>query len=68
MASSWGDRLWSKIDTGSADDCWPWLGATTSAGYGRFNWFRFEGHIWHAVQYGEWTQIAHCRRTKEKAA
>lgn len=30
-------------------------------------WFNGpDGHVWHAVQYGEWTQIAHCRRTKEK--
>jgi hypothetical protein len=31
-------------------------------------WFAFEGHVWHAVQYGEWTQIAHCRRTKEQVS
>ena len=22
-------------------------------------------HVWHGVQYGEWTQIVHCRRTAE---
>jgi hypothetical protein len=22
-------------------------------------------HIWHGVQYGEWTQICHCKRTRE---
>lgn len=27
-------------------------------------WFNFEGKPWHCVQYGEWTQIAHCKRTK----
>lgn len=30
-------------------------------------WFTFEGMTWHAVQYGDNTQIAHCRRTKQKA-
>lgn len=30
-------------------------------------WFAgFDGHWWHGVQYGDNTQIAHCRRTKEK--
>jgi len=24
-----------------------------------------DGHEWHGVQYGEFTQIVHCRRTKE---
>ena len=27
-------------------------------------WFNFEGETWHGVQYGDNTQIAHCRRTK----
>lgn len=27
-------------------------------------WFRFEGSDWHGVQYGDNTQIAHCRRIK----
>jgi hypothetical protein len=27
-------------------------------------WFRFEGQAWHGVQYGENTQIVHCRRIK----
>ena len=22
-------------------------------------------HVWHGVQYGQWTQIVHCKRTKE---
>lgn len=31
-------------------------------------WFHGpDGFVWHAVQYGEWAQIAHCRRTKERA-
>lgn len=29
-------------------------------------WFIHEGFMWHGVQYGENTQIVHCRRTKEK--
>jgi hypothetical protein len=27
-------------------------------------WFRFEGQPWHGVQYGDNTQIVHCKRTK----
>jgi hypothetical protein len=27
-------------------------------------WFMFEGRVWHGVQYGENTQICHCKRTK----
>lgn len=27
-------------------------------------WFVFEGQEWHGVQYGENTQICHCRKTK----
>ena len=31
-------------------------------------WFRGpDGHTWHGVQYGENTEIVHCRRTREKA-
>ena len=28
-------------------------------------WFVFDGYWWHGVQYGEWTQICHCKRTKQ---
>lgn len=27
-------------------------------------WFRFDGKTWHGVQYGDNTQILHCRQTK----
>jgi hypothetical protein len=27
-----------------------------------------DGHIWHGVQFGEMTQIIHCRRTRERVA
>lgn len=32
--------------------------------------FRFhgpDGFVWRGTQYGEWTQVAHCRRTKERS-
>lgn len=33
----------------------------------RYNvWFVFEGDWWYGVQYGENTQLLHCKRTKEK--
>ncbi len=29
-------------------------------------WFNGpDGYVWHGVQIGEWTQICHCKRTKE---
>ena len=27
-------------------------------------WFRFDGSLWHGVQYGDNTQLCHCKRTK----
>lgn len=27
-------------------------------------WFMFEGQVWHGVQYGEFTQLCHVRRTR----
>lgn len=27
-------------------------------------WFRFEGESWHGTQYGDFTQIVHCKRIK----
>ena len=31
-------------------------------------WFRGpDGHIWWGVQYGDFTQVVHCKRTKEAA-
>lgn len=29
-------------------------------------WFAFEGYFWHGVTYGDFTQICHCKRTKER--
>lgn len=30
-------------------------------------WFNFEGEPWHGVQYGENTQLIHCKRSKVAA-
>ena len=27
-------------------------------------WFKFAGKFWHGVQYGDWTQICHCKVVK----
>jgi len=27
-------------------------------------WFNVNGYIWHGVQYGDFTQIIHCKKTK----
>ena len=29
------DRFWSKVDRREPDECWPWLGARTTKGYGK---------------------------------
>lgn len=29
-------RLWSMIEVGEPAECWPWVGASTPQGYGRF--------------------------------
>jgi len=29
-------------------------------------WFKFEGYVWHGVQYGENTQLCHCKKTKQQ--
>ena len=31
-------------------------------------WFKGpDGMLWHGVQYGEWTQLCHCKRTRKAA-
>jgi len=30
------DRFWRKVEKGGADECWPWVGALSPKGYGRF--------------------------------
>lgn len=31
------DRFWAKVKQLGPDDCWPWIGAIKSNGYGHFN-------------------------------
>lgn len=31
------DRFWAKVDRREEDECWPWTGALSPTGYGRFN-------------------------------
>lgn len=31
-------RFWSKVQTGTDDQCWPWIGTFDSHGYGSFRW------------------------------
>lgn len=48
---------------------------TTYASKGKHNiagtrqdvWFKFNDKLWHGVQYGNNTQICHCRQTKQSA-
>lgn len=31
-------------------------------------WFNGpDGYVWHGTQYGEWTQLCHCKRTRERS-
>lgn len=30
-------RFWRRIDQGKPEECWPWTGALTPKGYGRFS-------------------------------
>lgn len=37
MSARWGtleERFWAKVDKRKPSDCWPWLGAQGSGGYG----------------------------------
>lgn len=38
-------RFWSKVQKGSANECWPWMGYRNAAGYGRVG---INGEIWQA--------------------
>lgn len=32
----WSARFWRKVDRRAEEECWPWLGARSGPGYGRF--------------------------------
>lgn len=44
-------RFWSKVKIGTADDCWPWLAAIDTRGYGNFNAPKGMTRIAHRVAY-----------------
>lgn len=41
-------RYWKNVDIRSLDDCWPWIGALSKDGYGRFS---FDGSNRSAARY-----------------
>jgi hypothetical protein len=41
-------RFWAKVQKGSSEECWPWVGGTQVSGYGQF-WF--EGRYWIATEF-----------------
>ena len=44
-----------------------WRARHNMAGWQYHTWFRFDGHWWHGVRFGDNTQIVHCKRTKSLA-
>jgi hypothetical protein len=58
--TDWPGRLVIKLP----DGYYPRKGRHNIAGTRRDVWFTFEGRTWHGVQYGEDTQLLHCRRLK----
>ena len=45
------DRFWAKVDICGADECWLWLAAKSSTGYGVFSFQRNKGMSAHRVAY-----------------
>lgn len=39
---TWPARVWAKIAKASPDECWLWIGAKTTQGYGYYN---LDGHL-----------------------
>jgi len=39
-------------------------GAHNMAGTREDVWFTLDGHEWHGTQYGRWSTVAHCKRTR----
>lgn len=46
-------RFWPKVDIGTPDDCWPWLGRTDRGGYGNF-WFNGRNITSHRFAWLAW--------------
>lgn len=44
------ERFWSKVSITAPQECWPWLGAKTSQGYGNIN-VGFMSKLAHRVSY-----------------
>jgi hypothetical protein len=60
QVTNWPGSL--KIGTGR-----PRIGKHNWAGFRLDVWFAFEGRVWHGTQYGGYTQLCHCKRTKAVA-
>lgn len=49
-------RFWAKVQRGKPDECWPWLGCTTTWGYGSFKVGQksfIASRVAYAVSHGE---------------
>lgn len=44
------DRLWSKVNTTTRDECWEWIGAKTNTGYGILN-VNYTGKLAHRISW-----------------
>src|ERR1035437_5518633 len=56
--------FWSKVKCGNGGDCWPWMHATDSHGYGKLQWFELSpGHFLKAsrvaffLTHGWWPKV-----------
>src|SRR5688500_12424982 len=44
------EDVWKRVAVGASDECWPWQGAVTGTGHGRF-WIAGRPHGPHRVAY-----------------
>lgn len=64
------EAFWSRVEKRGADECWPWLGATSPNGYGKLDWYTPDGRryqttphrIAYELTYGPAGKLLVCHR------